>query len=220
MLRSSFLSCIAHRHDRAGDRRRAGDRLDHGELAALDALGNFDLALAGEERDRAHLAEVHPDRVVGLVERAGGQVELELLGPLARAVQQLVFAILLFGIDDFDSGAAERAEQIIELVRRGDVGGQKLIDLVVEQVTLFLADGNELLYFVVFFFDRQRLVLLACSFRAYQNMPPMIPQSTVTTFSSDPTRQRSRFRASPRRLPAAGRSHAGRPRVPGCSAAA
>ena len=36
----------------------------------------------------------------------------------------------------------------------------------------------------------------ASSFRAYQNMPLMIPQSTVTTFSSDPTARRSRSRAS------------------------
>ena len=155
------LELIAHRHDRAGDRRRAGDRLDDRELAALDALGDLDFALAGEEGHRAHLAQVHADRVVGLVERAGRQVELELLGPFAGAVEQLVFAILLFGIDDFDAGAAERAEQIVELVRRRDVGGQQLIDLVVEQVSLFLADGDELLHFIVFFFDRQRRVLLS-----------------------------------------------------------
>ena len=155
------LELIAHRHDRAGDGRRARDRLDHRQLAALDALGDLDLALAREEGHRAHLAEVHPDRVVGLVERAGGQVELELLGAFAGAVEQLVLAVLLFGIDDFDAGAAERAEQIVELVRRRDVGGQKLIDLVVQQVSLFLADGNELPHFIVFFFDRQRRVLLS-----------------------------------------------------------
>ena len=155
------LELIAHRHDRAGDRWRAGDRLDDRQLAALDALGDLDFAFSREEGDRAHLAQVHANGVVGLVERAWGQVELELLGPLAGAIEQLVFAVLLFGIDDFDSGAPERAEQIIELVRRRDVGGQQFVDLVVEQVALFLADGYELLYFVVFFFDRQRRVLLS-----------------------------------------------------------
>ncbi len=182
------LELIAHRHDRAGDRRRAGDRLDDRQLAAFDALGDLDLALAGEEGHGAHLAEVHADRIVGLVECAGGQVELELLGSFPSAVQQLVFAILLFGIDDLDPGAAERAEQIIELVRRRDVGGQELVDLVVQQVSLFLADGNELLHFIVFFFNRQRRVLLTSSFRANQNNAAMNPQSTVATFSSDPTR--------------------------------
>ena len=51
---------------------------------------------------------------------ARGQVELEPR-PFAGAVEQLVLAHFLFGIDDFDAGAAER-EQIVELVRRRDVG--------------------------------------------------------------------------------------------------
>jgi hypothetical protein len=55
------------------------------ELAALDALGDLDLALAGEQRHRAHLAQVHADRVVGLVERARREVELDLLAGLARS---------------------------------------------------------------------------------------------------------------------------------------
>ena len=101
--------------------------------------------------------------IVGLVERAGRQIELELLGPFAGAVEQLVVAVRLFGVDDFDAGAAERAEQIVELVRRRDVGGQQLVDLVVQQVALFLADGDELPHLIVFFFDRQRRVLHAAS---------------------------------------------------------
>ena len=163
MLRSSALSESPIWHDRAGDRRRPRNRLDDGQLAALDALGDLDFAFAGQQRDGAHLAEVHPDRVVGLVERAGRQIELELLGAFAGAVEQLVFAIFLLGVDDFDAGAAERAEQVVELVRRRDVGGQQLVDLVVQQVALFLADGDELPHLIVFFFDRQRRVLLACS---------------------------------------------------------
>ena len=153
------LQLIAHRHDRAGDGRRARDRLDDGQLAALDALGDLDFALAGEQGHGAHLAEVHADRVVRLVERAGRQIELELLGTFARPVEQLVVAVGLLGVDDFDAGAAERAEQVVQLVRRRDVGGQQLVDLVVEQVALFLADGDELPHLIVFFFDRQRRVL-------------------------------------------------------------
>jgi len=54
--------------------------LIHGELAALDTgRADLDLALAGEQRHGAHLAQVHADRVVGLVEGARRQVELELL---------------------------------------------------------------------------------------------------------------------------------------------
>ena len=42
---------------------------DHGVAPGLDALGDGDLALAGEELHRAHLAQVHAHRVVGAVER-------------------------------------------------------------------------------------------------------------------------------------------------------
>src|SRR5262249_62284004 len=67
---------IADDEDALGDGWRAGDRLDDRELAAFDALGDGDLAFAREQRDRAHLAEVHADRVVGLVESARGEIEL------------------------------------------------------------------------------------------------------------------------------------------------
>ena len=50
-------------------RRRSGElRIAREDrvLALLDALGDLDLALAREERDAAHLAQVHADRVVRL----------------------------------------------------------------------------------------------------------------------------------------------------------
>ena len=43
---------------------RVEDRARDGVLALLDALGDLDLALAREERDAPHLAQVHADRVV------------------------------------------------------------------------------------------------------------------------------------------------------------
>ena len=63
--------------------RRPRDRLDDGQLALLDALGNRHFALAREQRHRAHLAQVHADRVVRLVERTRRQVEVHLLAALA-----------------------------------------------------------------------------------------------------------------------------------------
>src|SRR5262245_43465618 len=110
------LELIAHLHDDAGDRRRARDRLDDGQLAALDALGDLHFAFAGEQRDGAHLAQVHPHGVVRLVEGARSEVELQLLSAFAGTVEQLLFAVRLLGVDDLDAGAAERAEQIVQLV--------------------------------------------------------------------------------------------------------
>ena len=125
--------------DALGDGRRAGDRLDDRELAALDALGDRHFALAREQRHGAHLAQVHADRVVGLVERARREVEL---GPVlgAVAIEVLVAAVRLVGVDDLDAGAAERVEQVVEVLGRGDLRREQLVDLVVEQVALLLAD--------------------------------------------------------------------------------
>ena len=103
---------------------------------------------------RAHLAQVHADGIVGLVEGARREIELgAVLG--AVAIEVLVAAVRLVGIDDLDAGAAERVEQVVEVFRRGDLRREHLVDLVVEQVALFLADLNQLAYFVVLFFNRQ-----------------------------------------------------------------
>ena len=153
---------VAHRDDHLRDRRRAGDRLDDRQLAALDAPRNLDLALAGEQRHRAHLAQVHADGIVRLVQRAGREIELHLLAALGGPVELLFLEIRLLGVDDLDPRAAERIEQVVELVRRGDLGRQQFVDLVVQQIALFFPDGNQLPDFVVFFFNRQAF-LLPCS---------------------------------------------------------
>ena len=82
------LQLVAEVDDLLGHQRRARDRLDDRQLAALDAAGDFDLAFAGEQRHGAHLAQVHAHRVVGLVERARRQVELELLRSFGGAVDR------------------------------------------------------------------------------------------------------------------------------------
>ena len=79
------LQVFAESDDLAHHDRRPRDRLHHAHLAALDALGDLDLALAGQQGHRAHLAEVHADRVVGFFVGARGQVELD-----ARAFLVLV----------------------------------------------------------------------------------------------------------------------------------
>ena len=71
------LELLAHLDDFLRDLRRPRDRLDDRQLALLDALGDGDFALAREQRHRAHLAQVHADGVVRLVERARRQVEID-----------------------------------------------------------------------------------------------------------------------------------------------
>ena len=72
-----------------------------------------------------------------------------------RSIGFVVAQVLLVRVDDLDAGAAEGVEQVVELVGRGDLRRQQLVDLVVEQVALLLADVDELPDFVVLFFDRQ-----------------------------------------------------------------
>ena len=50
------------------------ERLVDLRLALLDALGDADLALAVEQLDRPHLAQVHAHGVVGLLDRLAGLV--------------------------------------------------------------------------------------------------------------------------------------------------
>jgi hypothetical protein len=66
----------------------------HRLAAGLDALGDGDLALAGEQLDRTHLAQIHAHGIVGAL--AG----LRLLGLSrlgARDFDEFALALLLFG---------------------------------------------------------------------------------------------------------------------------
>jgi len=48
------------------------------ELAALDALGNDDFAFAREQRNHAHLAQIQTNRIVRLLQSAGGEIEFNV----------------------------------------------------------------------------------------------------------------------------------------------
>ena len=205
------VQLVAELDDLLGDERRARDRLDDGELAALDAARDLDFALAREQRHGAHLAQVHADRIVGLVERARREVELELLGAFRRPVDRLdvVAQVFLVGVDDLDAGAAERVEEIVELVGRGDFRRQQLVDLVVEEVALLLADVDELPDFVVLLFDRQVRRAGATS----------VPRCDGVGLFSAAIKYQSHVRVEWRPAPEAGRFRAEWPpaRVPTCS---
>src|SRR5712691_10805082 len=105
---------------------------------AMIGVREIDFTLAREQRDGAHLAQVHAHRIVGLVERARREIELELFRAFGGAVDRFVVAqVLLIGVDDLDARAAEGVEEIVELVRGGNLGRQQFVDLVVQQVAFF-----------------------------------------------------------------------------------
>ena len=139
---------FAQRDDLANYDRRARDGLHHAYLTALDALGDLDLTLAGEQRHRAHLAQVHAHRVVGLLEGSRRQVELDVVGLLARLRLVLVAIHARLTRQHVDALRVDGGHQIIELVGRGDVAGQQVVDLAVRQVSLLFAGIDELIYVV------------------------------------------------------------------------
>jgi hypothetical protein len=121
-----LLELLADLDDLSDRDGRREDGREHPLLALLDALRDLDLALAGEERDRAHLPQVHPDGVVGLGVRAVGV--LDVLAALDR--DPLVLGRLFLGdalgsdlhlgggVDDLDVLVAQRAHDVIELISR------------------------------------------------------------------------------------------------------
>ena len=73
------------------------------ELARLDALRNDDLVLAREQRDAAHLLEVHPDGIGRIAEQRAILLLLLLLGNVRYPV--LFFFVLAVGAERAVLGA-------------------------------------------------------------------------------------------------------------------
>ena len=131
------------------DQRRARQRFQHGALAPLDAAGNLDLALAREQGHRAHLAQVHPHRIVDFLADAGGQFEVENL----FAVFELLFEV--FGLfENLDAGHVQAGQHVVEFGAARKVRGQNFADFVVQDVALILAHLYEPLQPVKFVFER------------------------------------------------------------------
>src|SRR3954454_10453609 len=145
-------------------------RLVDAALPFFDAFGDVHFALAVEELDRAHLAQVHAHGIVGLVDDAAVGLDDVLLDFFAL-VHLLLFDGAVDGddgfgrgggkrllgiLDDVDAEVCEADVDLIELLRqRGNFLGEGFVDLVVKQEALFFPYNDELLYFRVFFFDTQ-----------------------------------------------------------------
>ena len=67
-LHRAFVEVVRPFDDRVEGDRAFAQPPDHDVAAGLDALGDGDFALAAEQFDRAHLAQIHADRIVGAVD--------------------------------------------------------------------------------------------------------------------------------------------------------
>jgi hypothetical protein len=136
---SSSSKFVAPDRDGLKGQRAFAQARDHRVATALDALGDGDLALAGQKLDRAHLAQVHAHRVVGAVELfglAGGERDLAARGGLDHVGRALVLSVLvrLVVLDDVDAHFREHRHHVLDLLRADLLGRQDGVELVVGDV--------------------------------------------------------------------------------------
>ena len=103
---------IRQRQNLADHQRRAGQRFADGSLATLDALGQFDFPFTGEQRHRAHLAQIHAHGVVGLVAEILNELGLDL-----RPLRLLLESGL--ALPEFRRPRCQLGEQLLEFASAG-----------------------------------------------------------------------------------------------------
>ena len=137
--------------DRIHGQRTLADRADHFLAAGLNAFGDGNLALARQQLDTAHFAQIHPHRVIGPpniivvnIARSPTLAVVILFGFLLgrRLAARRLLGLLAF--DDVDAHLAEAGHDVLDLFvylpfRQG---GVQLID---SDVAAFLALADELL---------------------------------------------------------------------------
>ena len=130
---------------------------DHGFAAGLNALGDGDFALAREQLDRAHLAQIHAHGIVGAFGRfflLGGRQRLRLrlddlgagiLVVIVGFVGRLLVGVGLFGLDDVDAHFIEHRIDVLDLVGGHLAGRHDFVDLVDGDVAALLGGLDHLL---------------------------------------------------------------------------
>ena len=103
----------------------------------LDALGNFHLLLARQQRHLAHLLEIHPHRIIERVQPA----RVFLLGVGGFD------AIHLRLVHDFDFQRAQLGENLVQNFRGHGIFRQHVVEVVVGQMPLLLREADEFLDF-------------------------------------------------------------------------
>ena len=114
-----------------------GDGALRAVLAALDALGDPDLALPVEQGNDPHLAEVHPDRVVGALDGARRQVEGGAFGVAGLLV-------LLLGLVERDAPFRQALQELLGRV----VAPPGVLNLFGQQIAPVFSECDERLDFV------------------------------------------------------------------------
>src|SRR6202042_415361 len=94
-------------------------RLQNAQLSTLNALGDFNFAFAREQRNSAHLAQIHADGVVSFFQGAWGEIEFDVFA-------NFIFVELfverrggkLWSLQHIDSLRTNSRQQIVQVFRR------------------------------------------------------------------------------------------------------
>ncbi len=143
----SFVEFVAPDDDRLEGQRALAQARDHRLAAGLDALGDRDFALAREQFDRAHFAQIHAHRVVGALARLRllgfGDGFLRDLDEVAARLIVVVVVLAFFlagflGLDDVDAHLVEHREHVLDLLRSHFLGGKDAVELLVGHIAALL----------------------------------------------------------------------------------
>ncbi len=145
------LQVLADGDDFADDDRRARQRLEHAQLATLNALGDFNFAFAREQRNRAHLAQIHADGIVGFFQRAGRQIKFNVLAGF-HLTSNFLSDRHLGPLQHIDALGADGGQQVIEIVGRMHIVRDKVVHLVIGEVALLFARIDQFFNVVVLVF--------------------------------------------------------------------
>ena len=129
-----------------GDEAEAVEDILHAGLGLLDALGDLDLLLAGEEGNLSHLLEVHADGIVEDVEAAVGLLFLVLFLLVLVVIfllLDLLDAVHLGGVDDVDLDGTELGEDGVDGLGIVHPLGEMFVEILESDVALFLGKLQE-----------------------------------------------------------------------------
>ena len=152
-----FVELVAPDDDGLEGQRALAEARDHRLAAGLDALGDGDFALARQQLDRAHLAQIHAHRIVGAVGRlflggCGGDGRAGLLGELVGVFLGVgggigglgLFADLVV-LDDVDAHVGEHRHGVLDLLGGHFLRRQHRVQFVHGDVAALLGGLDHLL---------------------------------------------------------------------------
>ncbi len=152
-----FVELVAPDDDGLEGQRAFAEARDHRLAAGLDALGDGDFALARQKLDRAHLAQIHADRIVGAIGRLflggrGGNRRTGLLGQfvgvflgIGAGVGGLGLFALLVVLDHVDAHVGKHGHRVLDLLGGHFLRGQHRIQLVHGDIAALLGGLDHLL---------------------------------------------------------------------------